>query len=163
MARIKIQSGEEFSLMLDKLTADSETIAKRAIFEGSKVVTDEIRKNLESLPEDRFRHLKKGEIFTGVPGAQKKDLEKSLGITPIEQYGNGYDAHIGFDGYGSKPTKKYPKGVPNQLLARAVESGSEVRAATPFISPAIRSKRKEALKKMNDTVEEEVRKRTRKD
>lgn len=163
MARMKFKTGDEFALMLDKLATDSEPIAKKAIYEGAKIVTDEIRNNLETLPSDKFRRLNtsKNEIFSGVPDVQKSDLSQSLGITPIERYGNGFDAHIGFDGYGKYKTKKYPKGVPNQLLARSVENGSEVRAATPFISPAIKKKRREAIKKMETVVEAEIKKRVK--
>ena len=47
-----------------------------------------------------------------------------MGISPIKHDGDYINAKVGFDGYGSIPTKKYPKGVPNQLVARSVNSGT---------------------------------------
>ena len=82
-----------------------------------------------------------------------------MGITPtgIDFDGNT-NIKIGFDGYGKMPTKKYPKGVPNQLLARAVESGSSVRQKTPFIRRGEGKSKKlaeaEMQKKLDEKIEE---------
>ena len=120
MARMEIRGFDELELQLSKL-ADPE-ISKEVVQAGAQPIADQIRKNLEGLPEDKFRYLKKNEVFTGVPRQQKQDLLDSLGITPPDiDFDGNTNTKIGFDGYGKIPTKKYPKGVPNQLLARAVE------------------------------------------
>lgn len=156
MARMEIRGFDELELQLSKL-ADPE-ISKEVVQAGAQPIADQIRKNLEGLPEDKFRYLNKGEVFVGVPKQQKQDLLDSLGITPPDIDFNGNtNTKIGFDGYGKIPTKKYPKGVPNQLLARAVESGSSVRKKTPFIRKAVNKAKKlakaEMQKKLNEHIE----------
>ena len=129
---------------------------EKAVAAGSAIVADQIRDNLEALPQDEFRNLGEGETFHGLPEGQKRDLLDSFGLTPIEKDKYGFiHTKAGFDGYGSFPTKAYPEGVPNQLTARAAESGSSVRQKTPFVEPAVRAKRKDAVETMNAVIEDE--------
>jgi len=155
VARIEIRGFDELELQLSKL-ADPE-LAKDVVMAGAQPVADEIRKSIEALPEDKFRRLKKGEVFIGVPRQQKQDLLDSLGIAPPDvDYDGNTNTKIGFDGYGKIPTKKYPKGVPNQLLARAVESGSSVRKKTPFIRKAVNKSKKLAEAEMQKKLDEKI-------
>lgn len=157
MARMTFKAGEEFALKLSKLATKSDEIARKAIYEGAKIVADKIKANLDALPEEKFRYLGDGEKFVGVPESQKKDLTESFGVTPISIDGSGnWNAKIGFDGYGSIPTNKYPQGVPNQLIARAIESGSSVRQKKPFVRPAVNATRKKAQEKMGEVIDNEI-------
>jgi hypothetical protein len=152
---MEIRGFDELELQLSKL-ADPE-LAKDVVMAGAQPVADEIRKSIEALPEDKFRYLNKGEVFVGVPRRQKQDLLDSLGITPPDiDFDGNTNTKIGFDGYGKIPTKKYPKGVPNQLLARAVESGSSVRKKTPFIRKAVNKAKKLAEAEMQKKLDEKI-------
>lgn len=155
MAKLEIKGTEEIELQLSKL-ADLE-IAKDVVMAGAQPVADQIRKNLQGLKEDEFRYLKKGEKFTGAPKNQKKDLLNGLGITPpaVDRKGNT-NTKIGFDGYGTYKTKKYPKGLPNALLARSIESGSSVRKKTPFIRRAVNTSRNKMHEAMQEKLDEKI-------
>ena len=134
MARMAFKSGDEFALKLSRLAADSDRVAKKAIYAGAKVVADEIKKNLEGVlsPE-----------ATG-------DLVDSFGITPIKQDRDGnWNAKLGFDGYDRN-------GVPNQLKARALESGTSKQPKRPFVRPAVNRTRKKAQEEMARIVDEET-------
>ena len=86
-------------------------------------------------------------------------MADSFGLTPIERDKNGFlHTKAGFDGYGSHPTKQYPQGVPNQLLARAVESGSSAREKTPFVRPAVTKTKKAAVEAMQAEIDKEIKK-----
>ena len=157
MAIMTFKSGDEYALKLSQFAGRTPEIAKKALHVAAGIVADEVRKNLTALPEDKYRYLRDDEAFTGVPKSQKKDLLDSLGITPIGVDKNGdWNVRVGFDGYGSMPTKKYKKGVPNQMLARAIESGSSVRKKTPFVRPAARAKRAAALEAMRKVINEAI-------
>ena len=155
MARMEIRGFDKLELQLSKL--GNPEIAKEVVQAGAQPIADQIRKNLEGLPEDKFRYLKKNEVFTGIPKQQKQDLLNSLGITPPDiDFDGNTNIKIGFDGYGKIPTKKYPKGVPNQLLARAVESGSSVRKKTPFVRKAVNKAKKLAEAEMQKKLDEHI-------
>lgn len=159
MAKMTFKAGDEYALKLSRLAMGSEAIAKKALYAGAEIVADEIKKNLKKLPTEKFKRLKKGEAFSGLSELQKGDLETSFGVTPIKKSKDGYyNVKVGFDGYGSAPTGKYPKGVPNQLLARSVESGSSVRKRIPFVRPAVNATRKRVQEEMSRVVDDEIEK-----
>lgn len=158
MARISFTGGSKYALKLQQMERHfvSDAPLEKAVAAGSAIVADQIRANLEALPEDEFRKLGEGETFKGLPKGQKRDLLDSFGLTPIEKDKRGFiHTKAGFDGYGSFPTNDYPEGVPNQLTARSAESGSSVRQKTPFVEPAVKATRKEAVETMNEVIVDE--------
>lgn len=155
MARVSFKGASDYAQALKQLefTAEQGKLLEDAVKAGAKPVADEIRRRLDALPTDDFRRLDDGEKFTGLPVVNHLDLLDSFGLTPVSRDRSGFvNVKAGFDGYGSKPTKAYPKGIPNQLLARAVESGSSVRQKTPFVRPAVQATRKEAEAEMDKTI-----------
>ena len=159
MAKIAFRKLPDYTHFLDRFSAAfaQDEILNKAVYAGSKVVADQIRANLEALPEEKFRQLKNGEKFSGVPEAQKQDLIASFGLTPIERDNTGFvNTKAGFDGYGSHPSKKYPQGLPNQLLARSIESGSSVRDKHPFVRPAVQATRQKAVEEMEKVINENI-------
>lgn len=161
VARVSFKGASDYALALKKLefTAEQGKLLEDAVKAGAKPVADEIRRRLDALPSAPFERLSDGEKFGFLPEGQKRDLQDSFGLTPVDRDRRGF-VHVkaGFDGYGSFPTKSYPKGVPNQLLARAVESGSSVREKTPFVRPAVNATRKEAEAEMDRVVRQELEK-----
>lgn len=161
MARISFKNQSEYYLRLQKLESrftKDETMEK-AVYAGSSIVADQIRENLEKLPEQQFQRLPNGEVFKGISQHQKEDLGNGFGLTPIERDKRGFvHTKAGFEEYGSFPTPTYPKGVPNALLARAIESGSSVHQKTPFIAPAVKATRKKAIAAMEKVIDDEMKK-----
>lgn len=138
MARITFKSGDDYALRLMKTANRSEELMKRSIYAGAKVLADKIRDNLEA-------GLVGSKTSTGA-------LAASLGITPITEDRSGYwNAKIGFDGYDGR-------GVPNQLKARVLESGSSRVKKRPFVAPALRASRKTALEAMAKVIDDEIKK-----
>jgi HK97 gp10 family phage protein len=138
MARMTFKAGDEFALKLSQLSIDSDRVAKQAIYAGAKIVADEIKSSLDGVlsPE-----------ATG-------DLVDSFGITPIMQDRDGnWNAKLGFDGYDRN-------GVPNQLKARALESGTSKQPKRPFIRPAVNKTRTQAQAEMARVIDEEINKIT---
>lgn len=159
MAKFDFKAGDDYALALSNLGKESTEISKKMVYEAANVVIKDIRNELENLQEEKMRYLNKGDKFEGVSPKQKKDLLDSLGITPIDVDKSGNtNAKIGFDGYGSYKTKKYPNGLPNQLLARAIESGSSVRKKKPFVRPAVNRSKGKAQEAMKKVFDEEIKK-----
>ena len=125
LARMTFMAGDDFALALSRLSTQSDEIAKKAIYEGAKVVADKIKSNLE------------GVLSSGATG----DMLASFGVTPIERDSSGnWNAKIGFDGYDSK-------GVANQLKARVLESGSSKQQKKPFVRPAVNATKRNCGRK----------------
>ena len=136
MARISFKKGDDYALKLSKLAADSEEVAKKAIYEAAGIVADKIVSNAYKVMSDH--------------GAS--EMMHSFGIAPIKQDDDAnWNTKIGFDGYDSK-------GVPNQLKARVLESGSSRQQKRPFVRPAVNATKKQALEAMRKVIDEETKK-----
>ena len=161
MAKVSFKGAAEYAEALWKLefTAQGGELLEKAAQAGANPVADEIRRRLRNLPEDEFRRLAPGEVFSGLPDGQKQDLLDSLGVSPPQRDRKGFvNVKVGFDGYGSHPTKAYPRGVPNALIARATESGSSVREKTPFVRPAVNATRNKAVEEMDKSITDGLKK-----
>lgn len=161
MAKISFKGASVYFEKLQQMERHflKDSTIEKAVRAGAAIVADKIRSNLKSLPEVSFEHLQEGEMFHGIPKGQKKDLLDSFGLAPILRDKNGFvGTKAGFDGYGSYPTKEYPQGVPNQLIAAATESGSSVRAKLPFVRPAVNVTRKKVIAAMEKAVDDEMKK-----
>lgn len=78
---------------------------------------------------------------------------------PCSIKNGAHDVKIGFDGYGSKPTRKYPKGVPIPLTARSIISGTSFRPKNNFVRRAVnRKKKKKAIERMDEVINERFKK-----
>lgn len=158
---IEIHGLDEFSSKLEALSDNFETTAKRATYEAAALVADAIKQNLNEI--DTLKHngqTNAGGKVDGLTAVQKKDLIDSFGISKFADFeaglGSFLNVSLGFDGCGSHPTASYPQGLPNQLLARAVESGTSFRAKHPFVRPAVNRTKEAAIEKMRSVIEEEI-------
>ncbi len=165
MAKITASPGLDAMIKkLNGLAANSQEITKRTVYKGAETVADAVKDALKTLPVQEGENGlppvgTENDPITGVSRKQKGDLIDSMGIAPIQEFKKGItSAKIGWDGYGSVPTKKYPKGVPNQMLMRAIESGSSFRRKHPIVRPAVNSVKGPTLSAMEKQCSEEIRK-----
>ena len=151
MARITAKGSAQYLRNLEKLGRNTDDICKQAVYQGAKVVADAIKSSIDditmhSLPSgQKYFYLseedkKGGKLLDGVTKEQADGLKNGLGIAVMEHKNFAWNTKIGFNGYNEVRTKTYPKGEPNALIARSVESGSSVRNKTPFIAPAVKKK-----------------------
>ncbi len=157
MAKFIISIDEDLERELSRLGERSAEIAGKALYAGMEILADAVRENLEALPEDEFRHLNTDEKFSGVPRGQKNDLIAAFGVSKVAKNRQGvYTVKAGFSGYGKLKTKKYPKGVPLEMIGRSIESGSSVRKKTPFIRPAMERNEGKIREAMESVIAEEI-------
>lgn len=155
---------DEYAKALANLWKDSEEICKRAVYAGADVVANAIRQNIQAIPIQEGDNglppvARDGEKLYGISRRQKADLLAGFGLSPMEESGDSINTKAGFDGYGSVKTKKYPKGVPNAMLMRSVESGTSFREKHPTVRPAVNKTRKQAQKIMEEEIDRQIRQR----
>lgn len=153
------KGGEEYLLKLTRLSDSSDELMRRMVYAGADVVTDAIRDEIQRLPEiPRGEYGTRDQMLAGVTAEQKEGLLDGLGITPIKHENGGFNAKIGFEGYNKTRTAQYPKGQPNVLIARSVESGTSFRQKQPFVSQAVKDSRKPAVQAMQSVFDEDTKK-----
>lgn len=157
MAKMKFKGLDNYVAQLNKLDANTREIIGKTIYDGADVVADAIKDAIDSLPVDNAPYSP-DRIKTGISTAQKVGLQKSFGVAKMRVESSVYNVKLGFDGYNAVKTKKYPKGQPNAMIARSVESGTSFMAKHPFVSKATRSSKKTAEQKMKVRFENEIEK-----
>lgn len=135
MARCKVVGIELFANDLIRIDDLTEEAIGRSIFEGAKIMADAVRAELDAIPTDNAFGTEDNKA-SGITSAQKAGLSASLGIAKMRKSNGSYEVKIGFDGYNTLKTRKYPSGQPNALIARSLESGTSFRRKIPFISRA---------------------------
>ena len=167
MAKIMFRNLKEYELQLAHLRERTPEIAGKAIYAGAEIITDAIRANIEALPavSDKaglIAYQKKEPA--PLTETAKKGLLDGLGITPMQDDNGFYNVKIGFDGpggehgYNDLRTEKFPKGQPNVMIARSLESGSSIAPKRPFVRPAVNASRKAAEEAMAKVIDEEIEK-----
>lgn len=128
---------EEYERKLSQIAKDIKKICGRTTYEGAKIIADEIRKGIDGLPERT--------------GVTKRGLQSGFGISKLQNDDGYYNVKLGFDGYNEN-------GVPNQLMARAFESGTSKLQKHPFVRPAINHSKNRAESKMAEVLDDEMKK-----
>lgn len=152
MAKITVKGLDEYANRLAALRKESEKIIKEAVYAGAAEVADSIKSSLRSLPTSNERGTPEHPV-DGVTNRQKADLINAFGLAPMEDKDGYVQTKAGFDGYGRTPSKKYPKGLPNALLMRSVESGTSFRKKSPVIRKAVNKSRKKSIQAMGEVID----------
>lgn len=158
MARFEFRGIEKYINKLDTfrlVTKDS--IIARTTYAGAAVVADAVRKSIEALPVGSGKADDGGLVDT-VTTAQKRGLLDGFGISPMRDDNGFINVKLGFDGYNATRTKKYPRGQPNVLIARSVNSGTTFRKKTKFVDKAVNSAKKAAEAAMDAACSREIEK-----
>ena len=155
MARISEKGGTDWILELSRLRSGSKEIIEKALKAGADLMADNLRAEMDGIPVDD-RYVKDGEVKDGIKQLQKKGLQDAFGITPIRVEDGVYDVHIGWDGYNGIVSNTWPRGQPNPMIARSVNSGTSFLRAYPFIDRARSKYRKDAEKVMEEIITEEI-------
>lgn len=155
--KVKMRELEKYEANLLSLYTLSRTMIGEAIFDGAGVVADAVKASIETIPVDN-RYATGNATLYGISEEQKQGLREGFGIAPMRN-DNGYmHVKLGFDGYNSVRTKKYPNGQPNSLIARSVNTGTSFRQRFPFIDNAANQSRSAAEQKMIRKFEDSVNK-----
>lgn len=144
---------------LQKIDAVTDEAIGEAVYEMAKVVADSVRSGIQALPtvsnQANIATYKKG--YSRLSDEEKQGLLDGFGVSPMQDDNGYFNVKLGFDGYNSVKTKKYPQGQPNALEAQVTESGSSYREKTPFIRPAVKAARKEAEQAGKTKIDEKIR------
>ena len=155
MAKCTMECMSEYIAYLQSIANVTDEAIGAGVYAMAEVVADKVRDNIQALPtvsnEANIATYRQG--YSRLSDLEKQGLLEGFGVTPMQDDGGYKNVKLGFDGYNSVKTKKYPQGQPNVLIARVTESGSSYRQKTPFMRTAVNASRKEALEKGREAVD----------
>lgn len=152
---------EKYASWLAMLGEKEAEVCGKTIYEMANIAANEVKNELNGLhaisDAEGIKRYKKGERAELTYKA-KQGLIDSFGISRLQNDGGFRNVKLGFDGYNTVRTEAYPKGQPNILIARSVESGTYFMDKQPFMRPAIKAAKSKCLKKAQETFDKEVKK-----
>lgn len=161
MATFKFEGLQELERKLNSLGAHSQEVAGRCVYAAAAIVADEVRKSLDGLKavSDRqalaaYRRQEPGYLSE----SQKAGLREGLGLATMLNDAGYIHTKLGFDGYNSVKSKRWPKGQPNVMIARSCENGSSAMLRQRFIAPGVSRARRRAEAEMAKVFDEETEK-----
>lgn len=158
MAKFKVGTGiEQYVKSLETLEKATTDMIGKAIYNGADIVADAVRSAIQAVPiESSKAAAAAGTMVSGLSAAQKGGLLSGLGVSHMQSDGGLYNVKVGFDGYNTIKTKRWPNGQPNSMIARSMESGTSFRAKNPVISKATRAVKEKAERVMAETLDREI-------
>lgn len=159
MAKFVVGKGlDSYIAYLQKINLLSSDMVGEAVYDMAKVVADKVRANIEALPAvsnaANIATYKQGISRLSEP--EKQGLLDGFGVSSIQNNDGYVNVKLGFDGYNSVKTKKYPNGQPNALIARVTNSGSSYRQKTRFVDKAVSTTRKQAEEAGQAKIDEKI-------
>ena len=145
MAKFQVGTGiDKYIDQLQNLEFASRETVGEAIYVGAGIVADAVKANIRNLPPEACNRLEKAALIDG------------MGIARMQDQNGYFNVKIGFAGYDSVKTKKYPKGRPIPLIARSIEAGTSWRPKHPFVAPAVKAVKDQAEQAMAETIEKSI-------
>lgn len=158
MARFEFSGIDNYIKQLNKLQQSTKDgVVGKTVYAGAAVVADSVRRAIQDLPVGDGRAQGGGLVDT-VTLPQKAGLLDGFGISRLKDDDGFVNVKLGFDGYNSTKTEKYPNGQPNVLIARSVNSGTTFRKKTKFVDKAVNSAKKAAEAAMDAACSREIEK-----
>lgn len=155
--RIRFEGLDNYIEKMEKLADKSVQLGKSTLYEGARVMADNTKKALQSIPIDTYDGVHAPYIpaesnrkLTGVTPQQKQDIINGFGISHMRVEGDVISVKLGFDGY--TVNGKGEGSVPIAMLLRAHESGTSFVKKAPIVRRAFASGRKESIAAMENHV-----------
>lgn len=156
MSSIKVEGMEEYLRLLDLSQTKLKTLCGRSIHPGAGLIYKDCRKRINGLATEKGGHH--GNTKRRLTEAQREGLAKSLGIAKLRNKRGTFDVKLGFDGYNSVVTKRWPNGQPNAMIARSVNKGTSFMPAQPFMDRSIEACRHPVEEKIEEQFYKELEK-----
>ena len=149
MAVLQVGRGlSEYLAQLENLEHRADGMAGQAIWEGAKVVADQVKQNLEALPADEPKPAyQKTEGRRNPTPEEKQGLIDGWGISRKETRSGYINIKTGFSGTNANGTK-------NASVAMRFEAGNEYCRRLAPVSSAIRQSKGAAEAAMKAKIEE---------
>lgn len=154
MPNFKFKGIDAYIDRLQKLDSVSrDKFLGKAIYDGAKVIADNTKRALQSLPIDQ---RPSAPHRVGITKLQKEGLIESYGIAPMRTDGDFTNVKVGFDGYNNVITKRWPMGQPNIMIARSIESGTSFMTKNPVISKTQNAFKDECIETIGNSIAKQI-------
>lgn len=152
---------------LDGLEKACTGIAKQCLYEGAKVVADNLRAAIMTIPTEEHHavpNARNGKQLVYMTPEEKKEVLNGIGIADFDGTDDYFTTAISFNGYmnededGQVTTKRHPYGIPIAMIMYSLESGSSVRQKYPVCRKTFTASKNAAIAAMQAKFNELIKK-----
>lgn len=154
MAKFEFEGLDEYLKTLAEMDKSTSGLIKRAVYDGAAEVAKAVEAEIRALPENDGFQVRLP--IRGVSKEQKNGLLEGMGFAKMENENGFINTKLGFDGYNEVKTKQFPKGQPNAMIARSINSGSSTRQKDPFMNRAVKAAKEKAENAMAARLEADI-------
>ena len=150
--KITIDGMDDVISQLREIGGSTDEAIGAALYDGAGVVADELARQIDSIsvrPDGAWGTPSKP--VYGLTAAQKRGLQKSLGVAKHKDENGVRNTKIGWDGYNED-------GQPNAMIARSLNAGTSWLKKDRIIDRAVSASKQSAEAAMKKKVEEEIEK-----
>lgn len=144
--KISFPGIDEYRKELDGILKHAPKMINASLYEGAKILANEVQEEINGLKE--------------LTPEARAGLHEGLGVARFWHEGDGTVTKIGFEGYNTKRTKRWPKGQPNAMIARSLIRGTSWQRANRFTNRAAKRARQKCVEAMKDRFDAELQKIT---
>lgn len=142
MATISFPGLEAYRKNLEKIYAEVPRIENQSLYDGAGILADAVAAEISGLAE--------------LNPIQRRDLLRGMGIARFWSENGSTVTKIGFEGYNSIRTRRWPNGQPNAMIARSVIRGTSWMKANRFTARAAKKARERCIGAMQERMDREL-------
>ena len=147
MAKITFDGLDKYRDQMEKILQDVPKLTNFALYDGAAVLADAVQTEIRGLTE--------------LTPEARQGLHDGLGVARFWRENGQTVTKIGFEGYNSKRTKRWPNGQPNAMIARSLIRGTSWQRANRFTNRAARKARERCVEAMSKRFDAELKKLTK--
>lgn len=142
--KIEFQGLEEYQKQLDEIREHVPKVVNASLYDGAAVLANAVQEEINGLKE--------------LTPEARNGLHEGLGVAHFWHEGDTVVTKIGWEGYNSKKTKRWPKGQPNAMIARSLIRGTSWQTANRFTQRAAKRVRQKCVDAMKNRFDKELQK-----
>lgn len=148
MAKIIFDGLDKYRDQIEQILQDVPRLTSFALYDGAAVLAEAVQTEIRGLTE--------------LTPEARQGLSTGLGVARFWRENGQTVTKIGFEGYNSKRTKRWPNGQPNAMIARSLIRGTSWQRANRFTNRAARKAREKCVEAMSERFDRELQKLTKK-
>lgn len=141
MATIFFPGIKQYEKQLNEIGRQAPRIMGGALYDGAAVLAEAVQTEIKGLDK--------------LDPRQRAGLSAGMGIAHFWVKDDAMQTKIGWEGYNSWKTKRWPLGQPNAMIARTTIRGTSWMRANRFTNRAAQKARERCIKAMQERLDRE--------
>lgn len=155
---LKVWGLSDLEAKLETLEKASPAVAKMCLYEGAKVVADNLRAAVAKIPTEEHHAVPNainGRQIVYLTPEEKAACLETIGIAKFQGEIDNFSTAVGFNGYQEDASsRRHPWGIPTPMIMASLEMGTSVRQKYPICRKTFKASESAAVAAMQAKFDE---------